>query len=904
MTLAAGTRLGPYEILHLAGAGGMGEVYCARDIRLDRTVAVKILPPELSADPARRTRFAREARVISQLSHPHICSLFDVGEADLPDYDPQRAGPARVDYLVMEYLAGETLMTHLRRGPLPLPQALRVAAQIAEGLGAAHKHGVVHRDLKPSNVMITKAGVKILDFGIAQTTDLSRADEPASALTTAALTGQGTVLGTRPYMAPEQLEGKTTDARTDLWAFGTILYEMVAGRPAFTAESAAALTAAILDREPVPLASIRPETPPALERIVHRCLAKDPDARWESARDLADELSWVAETSGTGGTPVVPASRSVRGPWRRRAGVAALFVLFTLAGAVVARWWTTDTGGRARTTTSQGIPVVTTAVSPVLKPRQLTSTSTWEAVPAISPDGSLVAYVSDTSGDPDIWVAGIGGTDALQLTDDPAVDGKPCWYPNGRTLAFVSDRGGQQAIWTVPVLGGSPSLLVSNASDPAIDPSGERVAFVRTGQGGTTRVSVASLRDPARATALTHADDGLWDHRDPAWSPDGKSIVYAAQRGLWVVPAVGGNARPLTTEDEADEEPVWSSDGRYVYFSSYREGTEAVWRLPVSGGAPERLTLGTGPEGHPSLSRDGRNIVYTTFSNNPDVVIRDLATGAEVALPNARSDYIPSFSRDGQMLLFVSDRHGGEFRVWLQPISKGRASGSARVLTDHAASHPTYSPDGRFVAYYRVGGGHPRNVWIMPIEGGAPIKLTDSTAESYHPAWSPRGTEIAFVSERDGTGRLMVVPVANGRPVGPERALTPTPGQYWGPAWSPDGSSVAYVVTNGDDGDVWTVRSAGTAAPRRVTSGAKVMRVKWHPREASLLVSVVGPDGVSLRRVSVAGGPLRPLSPPLRFGRSPELVDFDISRDGRWLTYSRESLAGDIWLAEVHGRSR
>jgi len=291
MALAAGTRLGPYEVVAALGAGGMGEVYQARDTRLDRTVAIKVLPAELSTDPERRTRFEREARTIAALNHPHICTLYDIGQHD------------GTTYLVMEHLVGETLAQRLRKGALPVPQALELGAQIAEALDAAHTHGIVHRDLKPSNVMLTPNGAKLLDFGLAK---LRLPAAPAavtdSTLTvTSPMTHAGEVLGTRPYMAPEQVEGKATDARTDLWALGCVLYEMVTGRPAFTGDSVAGITAAILDREPEPLKTWQPLTPKTLERVVGKCLAKRPDDRWGSAHDVADELRWIAQAGqGTG----------------------------------------------------------------------------------------------------------------------------------------------------------------------------------------------------------------------------------------------------------------------------------------------------------------------------------------------------------------------------------------------------------------------------------------------------------------------------------------------------------------------------------------------------------------------------------------------------------------------------
>ena len=286
MALTPGTRVGPYEIVSALGAGGMGEVYKARDTRLDRTVAVKVLPSHLSEDPRLRERFEREARAVSSLNHPHICTLHDIG----------REGS--VDFLVMEYIEGESLAVRLEKGPLPLAQALRRGIEIADALDEAHRHGVVHRDLKPGNVMLTASGAKLLDFGLAKRAAGRMTDAPSlSALPTEAqpLTREGTILGTFQYMAPEQLEGKDADARTDIFAFGAVLYEMLTGRKAFEGKSQASLISAIMSGEPAPMASLQPLAPPSLEHVVKRCLAKDPGKRWQASADVARELEWIAE---------------------------------------------------------------------------------------------------------------------------------------------------------------------------------------------------------------------------------------------------------------------------------------------------------------------------------------------------------------------------------------------------------------------------------------------------------------------------------------------------------------------------------------------------------------------------------------------------------------------------------
>jgi serine/threonine protein kinase len=372
MALSAGDRLGPYEILDPLGAGGMGEVYRARDTRLDRVIAVKVLPSEFSTSPKRRERLEREARAVSQLSHPHICTLYDIG----------REG--ETDFLVMEYLEGESLADRLGRGRLPVEQALRYASEIADALHDAHRHGVVHRDLKPGNVMLTKSGAKLLDFGLAKLHETASVDdaELASSLPTtgAPLTEEGIIVGTYPYMAPEQLEGKPVDGRTDLFALGAILYEMVTGQRPFLGDSRASLIAAIMSSQPRPMRELVPLTPPSLDRVVRRCLEKDPDERRESAGDLAAELRWIHSLDAYS----EEASRTTGGAaTRRMTASAATALAFVVAGGLLG--WKLGPGASA----PDG--VFRTA-------RQVTFQKGTERQPALSPDGRYVVYVSDANG--------------------------------------------------------------------------------------------------------------------------------------------------------------------------------------------------------------------------------------------------------------------------------------------------------------------------------------------------------------------------------------------------------------------------------------------------------------------------------------------------------------------------
>ena len=866
MSLSHGKRLGPYEILDPIGAGGMGEVYRARDLRLDRMVAIKVLGAAMSSKPTARARFEREARVISGLSHPHICALYDVGHEE------------DVDYIVMEYLQGETLAQRLERGSLRLDLALRHAVEIADGLDSAHRSGVVHRDLKPSNVMLTTSGAKLLDFGLAK---LHSPEPIASALlssmtTTAALTGEGTLLGTLPYMSPEQLEGREADARSDIFSFGAMLHEMLTRRRPFDGGSQAALIAAILSADPPPPSSVQTQCPPELDHVVARCLAKDPEERWQSARDVLLEIQWASRPG------------AVRQGRTNRLQVVAWAAGAALASALlVAAWWQRS-GAEAL---------------PTMSPRQVTMAPGWESAPALSPDGGLIAYFSDESGNPDIWIVDVRGGNAVRLTDDPAPDRDPAWFPDGGAIAFVSERGGQTAIWKVMRLGGAASLLLADAQDPAISPDGTQVAFARSGPTGQRRIWVAPLSAPPEARMLTRQDHGASDHEQPAWSPDGRTICYQAARDLWLASVDGRTIRRLTRDDEADIEPAWSPDGRLVYFSSLRGGAWALWRAPLAGGRAQRITLGTGPERHPTLAQGGRRLSYSTFAATSDLMLMDLATRKETPL-RGLSPISPAWAPDGRQVVFVSARIGGRYDLWIQPVSDQGASGPARRLTDQPGSvaHPAFSPDGKWVAYYRVVAGQ-RDIWIVPAAGGDPVQITDDPAADVHPAWSPDGTQLAFASERGGAYRIWVTPVVDGHAAGAPRRLTAGPTTDTLPAWSPDGKWIAYVgVASTGAPDVWVVDASGAGHPRLLDTEGHAGAVAWDRGANALFVSGRWDTWVSLRKYALDTGRRIPLDPPIRFGQNPDLFEFGMSQDGRALAFGRDQVRGDIWVLEAQDR--
>jgi len=438
MAISSGRRLGPYEILSAVGAGGMGEVYRARDTRLDRIVAIKVLPPHLADKPELRERFEREARTIASLNHPHICVLHDIGHQE------------GTDFLVLEYLEGETLAERLKKGPLPLEQVLQYAIEIADALDKAHRKGITHRDLKPGNIMLTKSGAKLLDFGLAklrqETTPtpnislskLPTANEPATAV--------GTILGTLQYMAPEQLEGKEADARTDIFAFGVVVYEMATGKKAFEGNSQASLIAKILESDPPAISSLQPMTPPSLDRIVKRCIAKDPDERWQSARDICEQLRWISRAGPQSDASV--SARITSRSWRKTlAWVAAGLIVCVTIGLTV---W------NLKPTSSQA-PRPVTRFSLTLPASQHLVSSDSPTI-AISPDGSRVAYVASQGGNSEQMY--IRSMDASEAKPVPGTEGatSPFFSPDGQWLGFFTGS----EVKKVSVTGGPP-VTVSNA---------------------------------------------------------------------------------------------------------------------------------------------------------------------------------------------------------------------------------------------------------------------------------------------------------------------------------------------------------------------------------------------------------------------------------------------------------
>ena len=805
MAIAAGTKLGPYEILTPLGAGGMGEVYKAKDTRLERTVAVKVLPAHTAPSPEARQRFEREAKTISQLSHPHICALYDVG----------REG--ETEYLVMELLEGETLLERLAKGPLPLEQTLRYGVEIADALDKAHRQGIVHRDLKPGNVMITKSGVKLLDFGLAKAMAPSTPQSNVTALPTQqGLTQEGTILGTFQYMAPEQLEGRDADARTDIFAFGALLYEMATGKKAFPASSQASLITAIMSAEPPSISTVQPMAPPALDRVVRTCIAKDPEDRWQSAGDVGKELRWIGEGSAAG----VAAPAAVSSRRRKREGLAWIVAAAALIAAAAAFL--------LRPTAPAAGKVAFTLVVPP-------DSQTFDVV-AVSPDGRRVATVVAPPGRrPAIWVRSL---DTLEMREIPETEDArfPVWSPDGRSIAF---SGGQRLRRVAVESGGVQTICESDLSLGAAWLSSGRIVFAPRFGVGLSSVP-ASGGTPAPATELDAAR-GDAAHLFPTALPDGRHFLFVARNvdpektEIRVGDLDTKSTRPLL---RADSVAVWAAPG-YVLFA--REGALLAQKFDAARlaviGEPISITPNVkfaSDNNNGLVSAGGSTLAYGLWAHERRLVWVD-RSGKEVGTVGAVADYDDvALSPDGRRAaVSIRDRSRGfNFDVWVVDVERGSASRVTSERTDEF--HPIWLPDGQSLLYisdragfydiYRrpAGGGTeqivlktgwdkvswdasgdggrilfqgiegkgPEDIWTVTSAGPAePQRVTNTPRfDETMPRWSPDGRWIAFVSNESGQPEVYVQPY----PSGPKRQVSAGGGTL--PIWRRDGREIFFLA--------------------------------------------------------------------------------------------------------------
>jgi eukaryotic-like serine/threonine-protein kinase len=724
--LSIGSRLGPYEVLTRIGAGGMGEVYKARDTRLNRIVAIKILPDYLADRVNLRERFDREAHAIAGLNHPHICTLHDIGRQD------------GVDYLVMEYLEGETLARRLAKGPLPLGQVLQYAIEIADALDKAHHKGVTHRDLKPGNIMLTKSGTKLLDFGLAKLRQEASPATPLSELPTERdpITAQGAIVGTLQYMAPEQLESKEVDARTDIFAFGSVVYEMATAKRAFAGTSQAGVIGAILKEDPPPISSLQPMTPPALDRVVKKCLAKEPEKRWQAASDVCDELKWIAEAGAQAALAPAAAPQSIRRHWRGAlAWGVALLVVAVVAG--IAIW-------NRKSSSTNSVQVSSIAIT--LPPDQPLAGLEIGSAVALSPDGTRLVYAARGGGVQQLYLRPLGSLEAQPI---PGTEGavQPFFSPDGQWAGFFADGTLKKIL-----LSGGTALSLCDAADPRGASWGSQgtIIFAPTRSSALQQVSAAGGAPQPLTQFEKNIDED--SHRWPEFLSDGKAILFAAFRGgsNWSnaqvsVQSVGTGERQDLVQ--GGTHPRYSPTGHLVYA---RAGT--LMAVPFDA---QRLTV----TGAPVPVQEG--VLQSTFTGAAQYSFS--STGTLVFVP-------ASVHANDRMLVWVS-RTGAE-----QPVP----------APARAYRGPRLSPNGQEVAVAIE--GQETQVWLFNLSRETLTRLTFQAGTNYNPVWTPDGKRIAFNSTSALTGGVFWQ-LADGSG-GPERLS-----EFGGApnAWSPDGHLLAFI---------------------------------------------------------------------------------------------------------------
>jgi len=811
VTLSTGTRLGPYEVLAPLGAGGMGEVYKARDMRLERTVAIKVLPHHLSSSPEVRQRFEREAKTISQLSHPHICALYDVGHE------------GETEYLVMEYLEGETLADRLVRGPLPLEQTLRFGIEIAGALDKAHEHGIVHRDLKPGNVMVTKSGVKLLDFGLARAfVSETPAENLTSAPTTGAdLTREGTILGTVSYMAPEQVEGKRADARTDIFAFGVLLYEMATGRQAFTGMSQASVFSAILRDDPPPVSSVASLCPPALDNLIRTCLAKDPAERWQSAHDVGLQLRAISAGAWTLGSreAAAPPVRARILPWLV-AGVA-------VAAAAVAGLWL------ARAPREQPPRMIRFSVSPPANGAfgYFVETSFL----AVSPDGSQLAYVaSDPQGASRIYLRPLSTLEARPIPGTEAANSL-FFSPDGRSIGFfawdklkrVGLSGGaavticdvppgphwagtwgaggdilfagvtKQAIYRVSAAGGSSSELIrgdpargeSRIAWPWYLPGDERFLYSVRHLDGHGDLMLA---EPGKPPRLVTPIQSAVQYVDPGYLVFAKEGALLAQRfdpkegRIMGEPfSIAEHVRYLLTTGSASF--AASRTGTLAY-QSQEDVSRLTW-LDRTGrelgavGSPGKIL-------HPSMAPDGRRVLFDRARpgiGTYDVWSLDLERGTEVPVTSEPDTEVYAIWLPGGRSVAYSAARGTPPLLFRKDLTTGKTE--KLVAGDRFQIAEDVSPDSRALLYREASEHAWFDLWTFPLAGGGkPLALLQMPFNKTDARFSPDGRYLAMITSESGQPEVYVTAYP-----GPGERVRVSTGGAQGLRWSRDGRELLYV---------------------------------------------------------------------------------------------------------------
>jgi Tol biopolymer transport system component len=837
MPLSPGARLGPYEIVAPLGAGGMGEVYRARDPRIGREVALKVLPAEFSKSEDRLRRFEQEVRAAGALNHPNVLTIFDVGACD--------GSP----YIVSELLEGETLRDRMNSAALAPRRAVDYALQLARGLAAAHAKGIVHRDLKPANIFLTRDGrLKILDFGLAKLTQQAGSDSDDASTQTA--TDPGVVLGTVGYMSPEQVRGQTSDHRSDIFSFGAVLYEMLSGRRAFHRETAVETMAAILKEDPPDLPGSTPGMPAGLERIVHRCLEKEPEQRFHSAHDLAFALEAVSGSSGSlvSGVAAVKPSAAVTGRWVRVAAFAAIAVLLAAGG-----WWL---GRRAA---PRGLPYWTV--------RQLTSDEGYTAGGALSPDGKLVAYTSDRAGTgtQDLWIQQTAGGPPVRMTSGPFSAYDPAFSPDGSKVIFVSSER-PRGLYIIPALGGEPRRLADAplALSPRFSPDGRWISAELLQNQAAVFLLIPSaggepvFLDPKMGNITS---EGIKSY---VWSPDSKGLLLVggssyqwADWDLWFLSLDGARtpfrAGPGMRAAGFGRPNLKAWDAGWLYFNFQRKGTPDLWRTSLTPGArqlgnldpvtsgwanrntdavgdggtrlvysdssasrrhiwslkidpsqgvasgePQRMIPGERAEEYPVAVPPNRLVYWANEGGQGNLWLRDVNSGRETQLTDSPEiNIFPVGSHDGSMVAFRATTPKGYVAYVVQA-----AGGAPHKICSNCGRVTDWSPDGKKVILHDFGGTTAGRVGLVDLQSGQQRVLMESATRIYSPRVSPDGRWLAFRA-----GKAFVAPYREDRIVSESEWIPLDLGAQGGDffQWTPGARRLFFLVTEGAYRSIWTV---------------------------------------------------------------------------------------------------
>jgi eukaryotic-like serine/threonine-protein kinase len=841
---AVGDSIGPYRLEAPLGGGGMGDVWRARDKSLGRDVAIKFLAPGFADDAKRMLRFEQEARAVAQLNHPNILTIHAVStEGDAP-------------YLVTELLEGETLQAHLGSGALPIDRVLDYAMQLTQGLVAAHEKGIVHRDLKPSNLFVTRDGrIKILDFGLAKVT------RPLEGWSDPTQTTTGAILGTMGYMSPEQATGRSADHRSDLFAAGAILYEMLSGRRAFAGETPFMTLDATIASDPPPLTDV----PPDVDRIVRRCVEKRPEDRFQSARELAADLE-AARTALA--KPARVDNRRAR--WWIAAPLAASVV------GVVA--WTLL---RERRPPPSGRLV------------QVFSSDREAADPAISPDGMAIVYAaSDEAGRIDLFVRRVAGGDPVRLTNDDARESQPEFSPDGGRVAFARwESRAISDVCVVPAFGGQVSVAVRAASHPAWAPDGKRIAFIRLVDDDRRVVLATASTDGTDTRDLVSAGRAL-SLRSPAWSPDGRSIAFVQGSGgvageIWMVNAEGGAPRRLSTDSGAvfSDEPAFSRDGRAIVHASNRGGSTNIWALPIAGGPAVRLTNGPGPDQSPSVDSTGR-VAFINSRWRNELIVADLRTAnTRTLFRHAPFLWAPAFAPSGGAVAYSRSEVDGSWHVWVNDLDGGAPRQVTR--TDNGEVYPRWMPDGGSLIYHNW--ESPRRIWKVARDGGPPAALTPEGRDAAYGDVSPDGRLLAFVTSERSEERVLIQRLGDETAA---RVLRAAPTSL--PRWSPDGTWIAFARDRSFAGGIFIVRPDGTGERRLTDSGGWPV---WWPDGRRIAYLKLRPDNTQQIETVALDGTVTVAPVPIRYTGFND--PFDIARSGELLTTTNGvHVSSEIWVLE------